>query len=172
MKMRASVLAVALAAVAVLGCGPGFKAPAAPSGGPMTLSIAFDRGLDGKTEDEQNQLNQLGEWMENDLVRMAGQGGYDARLVGPGEQLELGPGHYLLTIAVVKYNPGSKAARMLVGFGAGSASLDVHYELRGAGAAPLLADDHGRASSKDWNYVARKVNQDIMIAATQAIEAQ
>jgi hypothetical protein len=161
-----------LIAVVCLGCGPGFKAPAAPTGQAMTLSVVFDRGLDGRTEDQQNQLNQLGEWMENDLLRMARQGGYDARLIGPGDQLELGPGHYLLTVVFTDYNPGSKAARMLVGFGAGSAALDVHFELRGAGEAPLLVRDHGRASSKDWNYIARKVNQDMLIAVSDAIAAQ
>lgn len=172
MAKQLRYVAGTLAALVALGCGPGFRAPAAPSGGSMTLSVVFDRGLDGKTEDQQNQLNQLGEWMEQDLLRMARQGGYDARLVGPGDQLELGPGHYLLHILFVNYNPGSKAARMLVGFGAGSAALDIHYELRGAGQAVVLAQDHGRASAKDWNYIARKVNQDVMIAVSDAIAAR
>ena len=40
-----------------------------------------------------------------------------------------GPNRFLLIVRMVNYNPGSKAARMLVGVGAGSLVLDTQHLL-------------------------------------------
>ena len=50
-------------------------------------------------------------------------GGYQSRALGLNETFKPAPNTYLLSIKVLKYNPGSKAARMLVGYGAGAVSL-------------------------------------------------
>jgi len=51
--------------------------------------------------------------------------------------------------------------------GAGSCSLDIHYELFGPNGNMLLSKDDGCGSSLDWQRLARKLNE-TMLAAIQA----
>jgi hypothetical protein len=74
-------------------------------------------------------------------------------------------GRYLLRMNIVDYNGGSKAARMFVGWGAGSARLSVHYELVGAnGAVYIMASPNAATGRADWQHVARKINLDTVDA--------
>ncbi len=148
------------------GCGSKIIAPTTPDGGRVSLAVYFDRGLEGKTEDQQNQLNQLGDWMEADLVRMYNQYGYKVEQITSPDQYTPTPGHYFLSVTTVNYNPGSKAARMMVGMGAGSASLDTHYELKDQEGKVLITKEHGRASSKNWTHIARQLNLDMLVEIT------
>jgi len=75
-------------------------------------------------------------------------------------------------VKIIKYNPGSKAARMLVGFGAGSASLDLRFEVYGEGPQPLLVKDHGRGSSRDWQFVCRTLSKDLVKFMGEALKAK
>jgi hypothetical protein len=165
-----SVLALALV---VSACGGGVKAPTMADGKPLTLVVLMDRGLEGKTPDEQNQLNQLGDFHQNDLVNALKDAGYNASLIGSAAEFTPAAGVYMLKVAVVKYNPGSKAARMMVGFGAGTTSLDVRYELFSTDpAAPFYAKDHGRASSVDWPKLVHVVDSDLVNDVTTQLAAQ
>ncbi len=134
-----------------------------------TVSVVFDRGLDGKTQDQQNQLNQVGERLEAYVLEIFGDNGVKAEKIASREVFDPAKTHYLLTIRMVNYNPGSKAARMLVGLGAGATSLDIHYELFSADKTQLLAKDHGRGSSRDWTYVCRTLGKDIFKDVDAAI---
>jgi hypothetical protein len=72
-----------------------------------------------------------------------------------------GPDRFLVLVHVVNYHAGSKAARMLVGFGAGSLTLDTKNELY-AGPGQLVFSSSGAVgSSRDWQNAARKINQQI-----------
>jgi len=107
--------------------------------------------------------------MEQDLLRMLKRAGYNACQVTNRREFAAGPGEYLLTVRMVRYNPGSKAARMLVCFGAGAISLDTHYELYGASPQPLLAEDHGVGSSLDWYQVVQKLNRQMVDAVSRKL---
>ncbi len=161
-KSFLGILVIALTALCFLSCGSSVQAPKAPDGGPLTMVLAFDRGLEGKTQDQQNQLNQVGDFMEPNLIQWLRDAGYATEIVPGKEAFTPAPGKYLLAVKIVNYNPGSKAARMLVGFGAGSGSLDVRYELMADPTQPIHAKEHGRASSRDWKPVCRRVNKDIV----------
>jgi len=152
-----------------MACGPTIVAPKAPDGSQVEIVVYFDRGLAGKTEDQQTQLNQLSDWMENNLVEMYTDVGYAVQKITALEQYTPGPGRYLLTVATVNYNPGSKAARMLVGFGAGSAALDTHYEFKGENGKSMIAKDHGRPSGRDWKHIAKALNQDMLMEITRLL---
>jgi hypothetical protein len=163
----------ALAALAVSACGGGPKAPTTPDGKPLTLVVLVDRGLDGKTPDQQNQLNQLGDFQQTNLIAALKDAGYNASLINSAGEYQPSAGLYLLKVTVVKYNPGSKAARMMVGFGAGSTSLDLHYELYSTDpAAPFYSKDHGRASSVDWPKLVRTVDSEMITDITNQLAAQ
>ena len=165
---------VALAALALSACGGRApKAPTTPDGKPLTLVVLMDRGLEGKTPDEQNQLNQLGDFHQTNLIAALKDAGYNASLITTTAEFQPAEGLFLLKVAVVKYNPGAKAARMMVGFGAGSTSLDIHYELFSADpAAPFYAKDHGRASSVDWPRLVRVVDSEMIVDINNQLAAQ
>jgi hypothetical protein len=170
MKKLYGLLAV-LAVMGLFGCGgPRIKAPTMAGGGSYSIAVLSDRGITPELgPDRSNQHNQVGEWMERDLLRMLKRAGYTPRLVNSRGEFAAGSGEYLLTVRMVRYNPGSKAARMLVGFGAGATSLDTHYELYGASSQPLLAEDHGVGSSVDWYQVVQKLNQQMVDAVSRKL---
>jgi len=125
------------------------------------VQVVIDRGLEGKTDDQKNQLNQVGERLEAYVIEIFADNGVTATMIPSRDKFDPVAGQYLLIVKMVNYNPGSKAARMLVGLGAGATSLDLHYELFGAEKAPLLSKDHGRGSSRDWTYLCRTLGKDI-----------
>jgi len=150
----------ALAALVFSACGGGQKAPTTADGKPLTLVVLMDRGLDGKTPDEQNQLNQLGDFHETNLIAALKDRGYNASLITSAAEYKPAAGLYLLKVQVVKYNPGA-------------ASLDVHYELYSTDpAAPFYAKDGGRASSIDWPKLTRTVDAEMIADVTSQLAAQ
>ena len=110
--------------------------------------------------------------MEPNLVQWLRDAGYATEVVPAKEAFTPAPGKYLLTVKIVNYNPGSKAARMLVGFGAGSGSLDVRYELMADPTQPIHVREHGRASSRDWQPVCRRINKDIVEDITNKLNSR
>jgi hypothetical protein len=146
----------------------GAKAPASVS----NMAVLFDRGLEGKNQDQQNQLNQLGDFFEGYLLAQFNRAGYATTKISVRDQFQAAPGKYLLTVKTVSYNPGSKAARIVVGFGAGATSLNVHFELYGEGAQPLVTKDHGRGSSRDWQFVCRALSKDLVGFVGDALRAR
>lgn len=134
------------------------KAPTMPNGGPIAIMVHLNRGITPDMPPERvQQMNQLCDWMENDLLAILDDVGYaPTRVADPATQA--GPGRELLRVTIKNYNAGSKAARMWVGFGAGAATLDSHFELIGEGGATLIAGDPSVASGRDWRNAARKIN--------------
>jgi len=106
----------------------------------------------------------LNDFMGKDLVRMLGKAGYEASLIADRNQYTKGT--YLLKVTIIKYNPGSKAARIVVGFGAGAVSLNTRFELFAPGGNLLVSDDHGVGSSMDWTSCARKLNKQTVEAVS------
>lgn len=168
---RLGMVLAALVALAVVGCGgPRVAVPKAADGNKLAVAVYTDRGIDQSlTGDQVRQRNQLGDWMERDLVNQLNRAGYQARLVQKPSDFTPAAGSYLLKVKVVRYNPGSKAARMVVGFGAGATSLDNRYELSAGKGEPLLAWDDGIGSSLDWTNCARKLNQQTVQAVTKTL---
>jgi hypothetical protein len=166
MLSRVAVGFVVVAALGALACGGrGGSAATLPSGQKIAIMVYADRGVTAETPaDKAAQLNEVGAWMENDLLSMLKGTGYDAALVTDKDTpTELG--RYLLRLQIVDYNGGSKAARMFVGWGAGTAHLNTHYELVGPKAEVYLTASPTAATSRsDWQHVARKINQDTVDA--------
>jgi len=144
----------------IYACGPSIEAPRAPGDKNIVIQIYTDRDIvEGMEQARIDQRNQLCDWMEQDLANILNDAGYEASVISSRDQFVPGPGKHLLFLKLVNYNPGSKAARMWVGMGAGAASLDMRYELYGEGEEPLLQKDHGVGSGRDWKNCARKLNE-------------
>jgi len=128
------------------------------------INVLMDVGGDGLAQVQIDQREQLNDFMGNDLLRMLNKAGYEASLITNRNQYAKGT--YLLKVTIVRYNPGSKAARIVVGFGAGAVSLDTRYELFAPGGNLLVSDEHGVGSSMDWTSCARKLNKQTVDAVS------
>ena len=103
------------------------------------------------------------------MVRWLNKYGYSASLAQSRKNYRPSAGEYLLTEKILKYNPGNVGLRIGIGFGAGAASLDVHYEFYGKNKKTILSDDHGVGSSRNWTYCAEKINKDIIARIENAL---
>lgn len=134
------------------------------------LYVLVDRNINKDMSDnEVRNRTQVGDWMDEDLVRLLDKKGFQTRLIERESEFKHAAGAYLLIVRITKYNPGSKAARMFVGYGAGSASMKTHYELRGSGSSPILSDDLGVGSGRDWRNVIRKLNEQTIKAVSEKL---
>jgi hypothetical protein len=151
--------------------GRGGSAVTMPNGSRVAIMLFSDRGVTAETPPEKaDQLNQLGEWMESDLIAILKNTGYDATLV-QSRDTPTGVGSYLLRVQILEYNGGSKAARMFVGFGAGAARLNTHYELVGPGGSVYLtAAPNASTGRGDWKHAVRKIDQDTVMAVNTRLQ--
>ncbi|MEI6564782.1 MAG: DUF4410 domain-containing protein [bacterium] len=137
------------------------------AGGREKIAVIIDPG----TSDRENK--DMASWMGRDLSdTLSGRrGGYPTRILGSKDEFKQNAGEYLLDIRITRYNPGNKAARAFVGFGAGSASLDIHYELISPRGVVLMSKDDGCGSSLHWKNVAQKLNKNILESIRNPIAA-
>ncbi|MDO3379836.1 DUF4410 domain-containing protein [Geoalkalibacter halelectricus] len=170
--MRKIGFLLALSALVLLaGCGSKIKAPKTADGGQVAIYLLADRGIQpDMSNQEVEQLNQVGDFMEKHFLGLSHKSGYAATLIENKDQFTPGPGKYLLSVKVKRYNPGNKAARILVGFGAGAVSMDTHYQLFAQGPEPVLVADDGVGSSRDWIFVVAKLNEKMLEAVTEKIK--
>ena len=168
------LLLIGLVISMLAGCvGPKIKAPIAKDGGSYQVAVLYNRGIkDDMTEPQIEQLNQLGKWAERDLLWMMKNAGYQARQIQDQAEFDPTSGEYLLSVRVTRYNPGSKAARIIIGFGAGATSLERSYELYGSSSEPLLSKKHGVGSSNDWSAVVQKLNREMIDEVSRILTSQ
>lgn len=157
-----------LAAVAVLattGCAS-LSAAKGPGGETLTLAVAFQRTAELRNVD---QVQQVTDFMQPDLERMLTDAGYVVERLADAAAFQPGPNRYLVVVRITRYNPGSKAARMMVGWGAGALVLDTDFELHAGPGATLLAEKSSVGSGRDWPQAARKTNQQVAKAVTNRL---
>ncbi len=123
------------------------------------ILVVIDRGIESSfTETQVRNRNQVGDFMDGDLIKLMSKAGYDARLIQNASEYKGGAGSYLLVVRIKEYNPGSKAARMFVGYGAGATSMKIRYDLKD-GSGTIQSDDLGVGSGRDWRNVVRKLGE-------------
>jgi len=161
MKKRLSGVIAFLVAVFIVGFA--YPARAAEKSAPTTIYVLFDSGVNGTTEARQAKAQtQLSDWMDNDLVRVFeryAKSGYQAKLIEKRQDFTPQPNNYLLSVKIVEYRAGSKAARIVVGYGAGGVRLKIHYELLAERGNAILSKDDGVFSGREWINAARKLNE-------------
>lgn len=169
--MRRLETIIMLALILAIGSVTGAMAESEAEARKTSIFFLLDRG-DPATMNEKQYENRkdVGAYMEKDLVNMLKKKKYEPTLIQKPEDYTPGPGKYLLLVKIVSYNPGSKATRIMVGFGAGATSLDIHYELTGEGAEPLISKDDGVGSSRDWRNCARKLNENMMKEVSEKLK--
>ena len=154
-----------LALLCLTSCA-GLRAPIGADGSPCTLEVFFDRNAGLKNTD---QVGQVVDFMEPDLRGTLQNTGFQVVQSSNPEAFVPGPNRFLLIVRMVNYNPGSKAARMLVGIGAGALVLDTQHLLYSGPGQLVLQGSSSVGSSRDWDYAARKINQQITREVTNAL---
>ena len=133
-----------LAAGAAFAAGPAIDILIEPGDAAQLTPKQFEQRLD------------LKKYMTRTLPVKLGRHGIEGRIIG--EQSDYaGEGRQLLVVRFVRYNPGATAARIIVGFGAGAASLDISCELLD-GDRQLLAWEDGCGTSEHWQRLVNKLN--------------
>ncbi len=160
MKKRSIAVTVLLVGAFIFGFA--CQARAAGKSTQTTIYVLFDNGVNETLDARQAKAQmQLADWMEDDLVRVftrSTKSVYQVNLIEKRADFKPLPDNYLLIVKIVKYHAGSKAARMIVGFGAGGVSLEIHYELFADGVNAILTNDDGVFSGREWVNAARKLN--------------
>lgn len=172
MKRHPIAICLALSLLLVTGCATAPRAPLTDAGEKIEIMVLSNRGNPSEMTERQYQYRvEVGQWMERDLLNMLRRSGYEAALIESKGEFEARKGRYLLTVKIESYNPGSSAARMLVGYGAGAASLDNHYEFYGAAPQPLMTWDDGVGTSQHWKRLPRKLNANTVRKITEKLTA-
>jgi len=131
--------------------------------GKGTIYVIVDRNIKSdQRADKAKAQKQIGDWMEKDLLKVLKKRvGFDAKAIKSASEFKQGKDNYLLNVTIVKYNPGSAAARAWVGFGAGAASMDISYTLKSSQGKKVLSNSDGVGSGASWQRVARKLNENM-----------
>ncbi|MFH0917700.1 MAG: DUF4410 domain-containing protein [Candidatus Omnitrophota bacterium] len=171
--MKKQIIMVTVFFVVAFIIGFVYPAGAAEISAPTTICILFDNGVNSTLNDRQAKSQErLSDWMDNDLVRVFARyekSGYQAKRIEKRQDYTPQPNNYLLTVKITEYRPGSKAARIIVGYGAGGVALKIHYELFVDGVKSILSKDDSTYSGREWINAARKLNQNIAKAVIERL---
>ncbi len=143
-----------------LGCASAPRAPRSADGNAIEVHVLSNRGSPDEMDARAyRHRNEVGQWMERDLLNQLRRSGYVAGQISSRDEFQPGPGIYLLEVQIDSYHAGSSAARIMVGYGAGSAALEKSYALYGEEEQPLLEWSDGVGTSQDWRRLPRRLNQ-------------
>ncbi len=163
-----------MAAAIWLGAGLAQAADRSAPAAARQIFVVVDHSLtNGDDAALSRQLAQISEVMHKEFPRVLdrfARQGFKGEMLATAEAFKPGDGRYLLKVRITKYNAGSKAARLIVGFGAGGASLDCSYELSRDGRTALLASQTGSFSGREWRNAVRKVEETIVQAVVDHLE--
>jgi hypothetical protein len=157
MKSLSVLLPLLICLFLAAGCGKKTAEPAPSATIPLAL-LTLDDQLTEKNAELEKELRVTIDWMDRDLLKIFKDAGYQPVLLKKMQDYRTDQGK-LLIIEVERFNPGSRAARAFVGFGAGSASLDVNYKLLDERSALLTEWRDGVGSSKGPTYCAQTLNR-------------
>ncbi len=171
MFKRIAMLSLCLALLIITGCATKISAPKMTSGDPISLYLVCDKGITSDMTNKQiEQINEVSAFMKNHFLGYASKSGYKPIILEEKAAFRPMPGSYLLAVTIKKYNPGNKALRMTIGFGAGAVSMDIHYDLYADASSSILSRDDGVGSSNpNWIVVPAKLNEKMLIEVTKEI---
>ncbi len=127
------------------------------NGKPIVVLIN-DGQLSNLNGEQKYELNRVLEWQKRDIIKQLKRAHFDAQLIERKQDYRQQDG--LLWILTVKdFNAGNRALRAFVGYGAGSTSLDMKFDLQSPKGKSLDQWEDGVGSSKGGTYCAQTLNR-------------
>lgn len=155
-------LGVLVGALLFSGCASPSVAPKSASGGNIKIYVLSNRGKPQEMESVQwKYRNEIGSYMEPDLIKRLNRSGYDAKLIDSASDYTAGADSYLVSMEITSYNPGSSAARIFVGYGAGACALDMNYTVT-KGPKVIQSWKDGIGTSGDWRRLPNALNDKLV----------
>lgn len=137
------------------------RAAAASAAGPA-LDVLIEEGDPSQLAAKAYQQRaDLKNYMVRTLPVKMQRHGIEARIIADRSEYA-GDGRQLLVVRYDRYNPGATAARIIVGFGAGAASLDVTHALYD-GDKTIMTWADGCGTSEHWQRLVNKINDNAVI---------
>lgn len=160
MKNRFFAVALAVTVVALIfGCG-GPKPPVMQDGKQTAIFVLSDRGItSGMKEDESKDRNEMGQFMEENLIKTLKHEGYNATLIQNRNQYVPGSANYLVIVRINDLRLVGGAARYWGGLMAGTTVLKNHYEVSGSSGKLSLSYDDEDSTTRDWTKSAEELNE-------------
>lgn len=171
MLNRITVVLICIVSLLFGGCAAKINAPKLSNGSPVTLHFYCDKGITEDTPSKNaEQIEEVSAFMKQHFLGYASKSGYSVNLIEEKSFFKPEAGHYLVAVKIKKYDAGSKALRVIIGFGAGAVSMDTHYELYADLETPILSKDDGVGSSNpNWIVVPAKLNEKMLVEVTKEI---
>jgi hypothetical protein len=127
----------------------------------QSLDVLIEEGSAAAMEPRQYQYRcELRDYMRTELPRRFARYGFDVRMLSQRSEYQAAGGGKLLVVRYDAYNPGSNAARLVVGFGAGACSLDLTATLYQGEAVALTWKD-GCGTSGHWSRLVNKLDDNM-----------
>jgi hypothetical protein len=153
-----TVTAVAVIAAFVLGCAP--KAPVIKDGKQVAIFVLSDRGIkSGMKEDERKDRNEMGQFLEENIIDTLKHEGYNATLIKNKGQYVQGSVNYLVAVRINDLRLVGRSARGWGGMIAGPTILKLHYDVTAPGNKTFASYDDEDTTTGDWTNSPRTLNQ-------------
>lgn len=158
MKKIVEVVIVAMIAAFIAGCAA--KAPVMQDGKQVAMFVLSDRGIkEGMKEEERNDRDEMGQFLEEDLVNTLKHEGYNATMIKSREQYIAGSTNYLVTVRIKELRLVGRAARGWGGMMPGPTILKNHYEVSGKSGKVTLSYDDEDSTTQDWTKSPHELNE-------------
>ena len=171
MRFSAATVVV-FSSIVALGCTTTPKLTFDPT---INVYYVIDKGVptdsDAKQVDAKQieQRDQVGTSLSESLFSALKRRGINSTPLRAQGDFKPSAKNYLLVVKITRYDAGNKAARMLVGFGAGSASMDSHFELSSAPGKVVDQGDPSIASGRDWRFIVQKTTEIISSSVERSL---
>jgi hypothetical protein len=153
-----AVAVVSIIASFIFGCAP--KAPVMQDGKQVAMFVLSDRGIkNGMKEDESKDRNEMGQFIEEDLINTLKHEGYNATLIQKQSQNVRGRANYLVTVKIIELRLVGRASRTWLGITTGPTILKNHFEVSGSGNKLSLSYEDEDSTTGDWTRSPQELNQ-------------
>lgn len=153
-RLLMACLAVSMFLPLFTGC----RSARVAAGPRQPLDVLIEEGKPDEMQERQYRYRtEVRDYMERDLPRRFSRYGIEARMIRDRGSYAPGGGRHLLVVQYLSYNPGSSAARIVVGFGAGAAALNIQARLLD-GQKELLSWQDGCGTSGHWSRLVNKLD--------------
>jgi hypothetical protein len=143
----------------IFGCGPP-KPPVIRDSKQVAIFVLSDRGIkSGMTEDESKDRNEMGQFMEENLVDLLKHEGYNTTLIQNMNQDVQGPENYLIAFRINNLRLVGKGSRFWIGMMGGPTILECHIEVSGSSGKLSMSYDDEDTTTGDWTNSPRELNE-------------